>query len=193
MGYRRISRRNHRKSIGIDHRPLSALSRNDILHNTEMVIKMVEKLTKKNLEDLLIEMDALPSIFEPICSRFDLNRARIILTLNEKHAPKPDIIIDNMGVFLMRRSHGREYNVFRLDGDRYASIVFDRNRRPYWQSPAAVSIEDAIKFARRTCEILAKGQCIAFGFTIDEGKAIREKEELAQKQAAMVRRGGKKS
>jgi hypothetical protein len=106
--------------------------------------------------------------------------------------PKPDKIIDHRALFQLRRHKGWEYNIFHVEGDLFAGIIFDRYRRPYYQTNSAPTTEKAIEMARDIIEILSKGQCVAIGFKLDEGKAIREKEEKAQKDAAKTRRGGKK-
>jgi len=105
--------------------------------------------------------------------------------------PKPDPLVTNMAIFPMRRHKGWNYNIFNIPNGMFAGIVFDRNRRPYYQTPFASTIEQAIKYVRAMCDLLGKGQCINFGFKLDEGKAIRMKEEQAQTIAAKIRRGKK--
>jgi hypothetical protein len=149
-------------------------------------------LNKKNLEDHLIETGPHFNIVEPLCAKFGLNLPRINAALHEKHAPKPDPL-ESMALFSMRRHKGWNYNIFRVkDSNLFAGIVFDQYRRPYYQTTSTPLIEEAVNQSRSIAELLWKGQCICFGFKLDEGKAIREKEENLQKSAAKTRRGGQK-
>ena len=154
--------------------------------------KQPKSLTKKNLEDHLIEADLHFSIFEPLCITFGLNLQRVTMALNEKHAPKPDKIIDHRALFPLRRHKRWNYNIFTAEGNQFVGIVFDCYRRPYYQTLACPDAEIAIKASRRICELLGKGQCVAIGFKLDEGKAIREREEGTRKNAAVIRRKGGK-
>ena len=106
--------------------------------------------------------------------------------------PKPDKIVNHMALFPLRWHKGWAYNIFEVEGGLFAGIVFDRNRRPYYQT-LALPVHDAIRMAKAIIDLLVKGQCVAIGFKLDEGRAIREKQEQAQAGAAKDRRkGGKK-
>lgn len=107
--------------------------------------------------------------------------------------PRPDVITDNRALYPMRRHKGWDYNIFNVEGSRYAGVIFDIYRRPYYQTVSAATTEMAIKMSRATIDLLVKGQCVTLGFKIDAGRAIREKEETAQKEAAKTRRKGGKS
>lgn len=137
-------------------------------------------LTKKNLEGYCIEVNERPETVARLSERFGLNHQRIKKALAEKNAPKPDKLASNKAVFPMRTHKKWKYNIFSLQGGHYTGIVFDRYRRPYYQTLPAPTTEKAIERARNLIELLVKGQCVSVGFKLDEGKAIREKEEQAR-------------
>ena len=51
---------------------------------------MAEKLTKKNLEDYLVEIYPPYVILHALCKQFELNLQRIQKAHDEKIAPKPE-------------------------------------------------------------------------------------------------------
>ena len=151
-------------------------------------------LTKKNLEEYCIEANERPETIARLSERFDLNQQRIRMALAAKNAPKPDNLASNKALFPMRRHKGWKYNIFHSTGKTgvtklYIGIVFDRYRRPYYQTLSVDTVEKAIELARNIIDLLAKGQCVSVGFKLDEGKSIREKEE----QTRNGNGGGKKS
>lgn len=144
--------------------------------------------SKVKAEDFCVEYSAdglLP--LDKLIDFLALDAARIRLKIKEKNAPKPDRLATNMALFPMRRHKGWNYNIFNTVNGLFAGIVFDRNRRPYYQT-LSLPLMDAIRMSKSISEQLAKGQCIATGFKLDEGKAIREKQEQAQTVAAKDRR-----
>lgn len=145
-------------------------------------------LNKKNLEDHLIQIDPHFSILDPIIRKFGLNDGRIKIALAEKHAPKPAPLKNNKGLFAMRRHKGRDYNIFETVDGKFVGITFDINRRPFYQTVPAETPDRAIDYSRQMLDILVKGQFTGLGIKLDEGKAIREKEQGLQKEAAKERR-----
>ena len=146
---------------------------------------------KAEIEAFCIEHEADRKIpLDKIIGFLGLNEAKIQLGLKEKHAPKPEPLITNMAIYPMRRHKGWKYNIFNTANGLFAGIVFDRNRRPYYQT-LSLPLADAIRMSKSIAEQLAKGQCISVGFKLDEGKTIREKQEQARTGAAKIRRGNK--
>ena len=92
--------------------------------------------------------------------------------------------MSNKALFPLRRYRGYNYNIFYTEDGQYAGLVFDYNHRPYYQTLTCPDRARAVIASRRVIELLAKKQCVAVGFKLDEGKAIREKEEQAQTAAA---------
>ena len=151
-------------------------------------------LNKKNLELFCIVKtppdDGAIGFVTELIEEFGLDSSKILMGWKEKNAPKPGKLKSNRALFALRRHRGQNYNIFELEGGGYAGIVFDRNRRPYYQTPSRSLVIEAIKAARSICELLSKGQCVPYGFKLDEGKAIREREEGTRKNAAIIRRKG---
>lgn len=149
------------------------------------------KPTKKNLEDFCIKAnphsDEGKGMLLDLVASFELDAAKIRSHLAEINAPRPDELSSNKAMFPMRRHKKREYNIFEVEMG-YVGIVFDQYRRPYYQTDRCAYIGQAIERSKRIAELLAKGQCVPFGFKLDKGKAIREKEEQAQAGAAKTRR-----
>jgi hypothetical protein len=126
--------------------------------------------------------------------RRDQNWERDLLESMYPPKPKPDAIFDR-ALYPMKTYRSWNYNIFLVNRTAiqlYAGIVFDRNRRPYYQTLAFDTIEKTINSSRDIIDLLVKGQCIPEGmaFKVDEGKAIREKEEaLRTSTKKSIRRG----
>ncbi len=109
--------------------------------------------------------------------------------------PKPDKL-HSRGLYLMRRHRGWNYNIFKVDGKSlpqyYAGIIFDRNRRPYYQTHALLTTASTITLCRDIIDLLVKSQCVPDGmaFKIDEGKAIRDREDALRSNSTKKRRKG---
>jgi hypothetical protein len=110
-------------------------------------------------------------------------------------APKTPIT-QVRALYPMRKHHHKEYNIFPLTDGQYEGRVFDRNRRIDYKTPPISTPDKAILACRSIAELLAKGQCVPEGMAIhvDEGKAIREKEDKKYqdfKKAQRKKKGGK--
>ncbi len=92
--------------------------------------------------------------------------------------PKPPIT-QVRALYPMRKHHHKEYNIFPLPDGQYEGRVFDRNRRIDYKTHAIPTPDKAILVCRGIAELLGKSQCVPEGMAIhvDEGKAIREKED----------------